>query len=217
VNVTSRSRSLIPASYRDQVAPDNTARFEALEAPSDRARRRLREAAERLYSSVEFNRQAHERFRARIETLEAEFETRPKRALMVEDDPKQRKLYRKYFEMMGFEHIDEAYDYATAAALVHTESFDFVLCDIRLASGDVGFDVVTLIRYDSLKPRVPILTMSGDMQGDAVGKLKGDELERWSDRSGATDCIEKPFSFEELKHMVERMMSAARPQTRVKK
>lgn len=216
--MSNASRSLMPAAYVDELGlePDLTGRFEAMEAPSDRAIELLRKTGRAHTESTNKTIRVIRSFRERISKLDDEWNDRPLRALIVDDYPGMRVAIRAAIEGM-FETIDEADDSESAHALTRKHRYDLVIVDVRLSGDETGVELVGRIRQRSHRPMVPILMISGKTPGDAFGKLEGDELMKWSDRSGANDYLEKGFEESELQIKVRKLLSEARPQTRLRK
>lgn len=113
--------------------------------------------------------------------------------LVVDDDPKIRKLLRRCFEGEG-SAVHEAGDKAATLAALATYSIDLVTLDLDLGDDD-GFDVARAIRNTS---SVPIIMVTG--KDDVIDRVVGLEI-------GADDYISKPFH---LREVVARIKSVLR-------
>jgi DNA-binding response OmpR family regulator len=104
--------------------------------------------------------------------------------LVVDDDPKMRKLLRACFEAEGF-GVAEAEDSASALAAIEAGPVSLVTLDLNLGI-DSGYDVARLIGrgHDT-----PIIMVTG--RSDVIDRVVGLEL-------GADDYIVKPFHPREM-------------------
>ena len=109
---------------------------------------------------------------------------RRNRILVVDDDPRIRKLLRDAFERENFDVI-EASDSASMLRSVARFEVDVIALDIGLP-GEDGLSAARKLRAGS---DVPILMITG--KGDTVDKVLGLEL-------GADDYICKPFHIREV-------------------
>ena len=113
--------------------------------------------------------------------------------LVVDDDPKIRKLLRRCLEGEG-SSVLESGDKAATLTAIATRQIDLITLDLDLG-GDDGFDVARAIRKTS---RVPIIMVTG--KDDVIDRIVGLEL-------GADDYITKPFH---LREVVARIKSVLR-------
>ena len=104
--------------------------------------------------------------------------------LVVDDDPKMRKLLRACLEADGF-GVSEAGDQAAALEAMQREEVTLVTLDLNLGA-DNGFDLAREIARDH---KVPIIMVTG--RGDVIDRVVGLEL-------GADDYIVKPFHPREM-------------------
>ena len=104
--------------------------------------------------------------------------------LVVDDEPKIRKVIREYAEFNGYE-VTEAEDGMSAVGLCKLNKYDLVILDIMMPKLD-GFTACKEIKKIS---DVPIIMLSA--RGEEYDKLFGFEL-------GIDDYIVKPFSPKEL-------------------
>ncbi len=107
-----------------------------------------------------------------------------KSALVVEDDPKIRRLLKNILEEDGF-CVFETEQLEDAVAIVREERLSLVTLDVQLG-GESGFDVLRAIRALSM---VPIIMVTG--RDDVIDRVLGLEM-------GADDYITKPFHVREM-------------------
>ncbi|GAB1411085.1 sigma 54-interacting transcriptional regulator [Desulfovibrionales bacterium] len=122
------------------------------------------------------------------------------RILVVDDDRAHLAMLQAMLQGWGYE-VHPATDGEEAIALVHEQSFDAVLTDIRMAKVD-GLEALRQIR--SYNPFLPVLLMTAYSSLDiAVDALK----------AGAVDYLHKPLDFDELRAALQRTIThgALRP------
>ena len=118
--------------------------------------------------------------------------------LVVDDDPKMRKLLRACLEADGF-GVVEAEDKASANMRMKASPISLVTLDLNLGV-ESGFDLAREITRDH---RVPIIMVTG--RGDVIDRVVGLEL-------GADDYIVKPFHPREMVARVRTVLRrASRP------
>lgn len=117
------------------------------------------------------------------------------RILVIDDDPKMRKLLRNCFEAEGF-GVSEAEDQASALRTMRSEPVSLVTLDLNLGA-ESGFDLARDIARDH---RVPIIMVTG--RGDVIDRVVGLEL-------GADDYIVKPFHPREMLARVRSVLRRA--------
>ncbi len=124
----------------------------------------------------------------------------PNHILVVDDDPKVRKLLRRCFEMEGY-RVSEATDSQSVAANMANDPIDLITLDLGLGQED-GLTIARDIRASS---DIPIIMLTG--KGDMIDKVVGLEV-------GADDYIAKPFHVREVLARVRSVMrrSARQPQ-----
>ena len=104
--------------------------------------------------------------------------------LVVDDDPKMRKLLRACLEADGF-GVCEAEDKASALSKMRSDGVSLVTLDLNLGA-ESGFDLARDIARDH---QVPIIMVTG--RSDVIDRVVGLEL-------GADDYIVKPFHPREM-------------------
>ncbi|MFT6075272.1 MAG: DNA-binding response OmpR family regulator [Yoonia sp.] len=121
--------------------------------------------------------------------------------LVVDDDPKIRKLLRRCLESEG-SSVFEAGDKAATLTAIATHQIDMITLDLDLG-GDDGFEVARAIRKTS---GVPIIMVTG--KDDVIDRIVGLEI-------GADDYIIKPFHPREvvarIKSVLRRSAQGAAP------
>lgn len=117
--------------------------------------------------------------------------------LIVDDDPRVRKLLVSYFEEQGF-GTTQAEDGPTLRACLEQGNIDLIMLDIGLP----GEDGLTLAREVRGKSAVPIIIITG--KGDVVDRVVGLEL-------GADDYITKPFHLREVLARVRSVLRRSPP------
>ena len=106
------------------------------------------------------------------------------RILVVDDDPKIRRLLRRCFEPEGYS-VSEAENREGVISQLSEHDFDLITLDLNLGSDD-GLTVARDIRNRS---DVPIIMVTG--KGDMIDRVVGLEV-------GADDYIAKPFHLREV-------------------
>ncbi|MCB9397733.1 MAG: protein kinase [Acidobacteria bacterium] len=104
--------------------------------------------------------------------------------LIVDDDPGIGQMLSTYLARYGF-HSDHVLDGPACFDALEKTNYDLVLLDLNMPEMD-GFQVLTRIREQNSRLRLPIILVTGQSETDFV--LRGFEL-------GANDYITKPFVF----------------------
>ncbi|MEL6913158.1 MAG: response regulator transcription factor [Pseudomonadota bacterium] len=105
-------------------------------------------------------------------------------ALVIEDDPKVRRVLKNVLEEAGF-RVSEEDSRAAALSAIRARPFDMVTLDVHLGLEN-GFDVLRDIRAAS---DVPVIMVTG--RDDVFDRVVGLEI-------GADDYITKPFHVREV-------------------
>jgi len=129
--------------------------------------------------------------------IEPEMEKKQTRAsvLVVEDEPKMRRLLELHLGGEGFE-VHSAPDAETGLQLLNRENIDLVATDFRLP-GMSGLEFLQAVkRFNALLP-VIVMTAYGTVES-AVEAMK----------LGASDYVLKPFSLEELVLIIRKELDA---------
>lgn len=110
--------------------------------------------------------------------------------LLIEDDLPFGKMIQNFLSRNSY-HVTIAYNGATAWQYCQDNSFQIILCDLRLPDSN-GIDLMTQIK--TIIPEIPFVLMTGYADvSTAVTAIK----------KGATDYISKPFVPEEMLLILE--------------
>ena len=124
------------------------------------------------------------------------------RVLIVEDNPVNRELARAMLQAMGI-HADVASDGHEAVEMLGVRDYDLVFMDCLMPVMD-GFHAARAIREsERLAGKKPSIIIA----------LTGIEAERGLPRcmeAGMNDCLSKPFSFQDMREMLEKWLSPKR-------
>jgi CheY-like chemotaxis protein len=107
------------------------------------------------------------------------------RILVIDDDARDRGLLVAVLEERGYEVI-LADDGGAGLTLCHRRTPDAVVLDLNMPGMD-GRSILRQLRI--LHPTLPVVVFSG---------LKTDEIEQEMLKQGATACIQKAFSLDQL-------------------
>ena len=107
-----------------------------------------------------------------------------KNILVVDDDPKIRRLLRNCFEPEGFD-VFEAENSQEVENCLHDAQIDLITLDLNLGAEN-GLTIAASIKA---KSQVPIIIVTG--KGDVIDRVVGLEM-------GADDYISKPFHIREV-------------------
>ncbi|MFL5494857.1 MAG: response regulator [Gemmatimonadales bacterium] len=123
------------------------------------------------------------------------------RVLVVDDSRTVRAIISQQLSEAGHEVL-EAADGKLGLALFIRSSPDLVISDVVMPEMD-GFEILGAIRRAA--PATPLILMSGGGR-----TLRVDDLLRSAKLLGAWQVLRKPFSGEELLHVVEGALSTGR-------
>ncbi|MCP4471059.1 MAG: sigma-54-dependent Fis family transcriptional regulator [Gammaproteobacteria bacterium] len=116
------------------------------------------------------------------------------RVLIVDDEPDIRELLEITLLRMGLE-TRSAEDYSHATRMLHDESFDLCLTDMKLPDGD-GIALVEHIQQHCPNTPTAVITAHGSIDL-AIRAMK----------SGAFDFVSKPVSLETLRNLVDKALT----------
>src|SRR5262245_49102870 len=119
----------------------------------------------------------------------------PNTVLVVDDDPEGREQLMLVLETLGYRAEGAASGEEALARLAHEDGPDAVLLDVMMPDVD-GLEI--LKRYRARGGRAPVIMVSGiDKAGTVMTAI----------RLGATDYLTKPYDGDELRDLLERVLS----------
>lgn len=119
--------------------------------------------------------------------------------LIVEDDPAVAEGLRQAFAADSHQSL-AASNALAGLDLLRSHPIDLILLDINLPGGLSGYAACEA--YRSLRPRLPIILISGAFTSEADARL--------ADHVGASGFLRKPFTMEQLFTVAEQALAAAR-------
>ena len=119
------------------------------------------------------------------------------RILVVEDDPRSRRLLEFRLRSLGHESIF-AEDGGKAVQTAIEEKPDIILLDVMLPVMN-GFQVLQKLKFQKETMDIPVIMLTAKVQeNDVVYGLE----------TGAVDYVTKPFSFAELNARINRTLKS---------
>ncbi len=115
------------------------------------------------------------------------------RVLLVEDNPANQFLARRFLEKLGHE-VTVVSEAATAAARIEAEAFDLIVVDRRLGEGD-GLALLRRVRAGGHGGAVAIIMATATTAGDAREEALA---------AGADEFLCKPYSIRMLAEAIQR-------------
>jgi two-component system, cell cycle response regulator DivK len=122
----------------------------------------------------------------------------PRRILVVEDNPLNRKLVRDVLQVAGY-HVIEAQSGEDGLRAAQKDQPDLVLMDLQLPGID-GTETLRRLRQGTLRPDVPVVAVTAFAMAE--------DRERAS-RAGFDGYVEKPISVRALPGQIEAFLSRA--------
>lgn len=113
--------------------------------------------------------------------------------LLVEDDISLSRVLQKGLKKQGFA-VDTAFDGEQAIDFIQYNQYDLIVLDLNIPKKN-GFEVLKIIREDSLTIKVLLLSAKNQVED----KIYGLDL-------GANDYLEKPFDFLELVARIRNLL-----------
>ena len=119
---------------------------------------------------------------------------RPRRLLIVDDDPHIRRILTLNFEDEGYE-VSVAADGDEATEMARTLHPDVMILDVMMPRAD-GYTVLRALRGSPQTDDIPIVLLSAKASDDEV-------FAGW--QSGADSYVTKPFEVDEVLRLVARI------------
>ena len=110
------------------------------------------------------------------------------RVMIVDDEPVNIKVARKYLQIAGYQNFITSTDSPAVMELIRVEKPDVILLDIMMPQVS-GLDILKAVRSDAALAHLPVLILTASTDADT--KHKALEL-------GATDFLAKPVDPSEL-------------------
>lgn len=123
---------------------------------------------------------------------------KPKKLLLIDDDPNLILLVKDYLEFRGYEVVT-AENGREALEVLEQQIPDMIICDVMMPEMD-GYSLVSTIRSDPKTSWIPVLFLSA--KGQSQDRVKGLNI-------GADVYMVKPFEPEELVAQVESSLKQA--------
>jgi len=120
-----------------------------------------------------------------------------KSILVVDDDPQTRKIIGEVLQVLGYP-CEEAVDGLEALKLIRKERFALVLCDIRMPGMD-GLQVMAEAR--KIWTDMPFIIITGFVEEYFYDQVI---------EAGAHDFVRKPFTANEIKTKIDRILKECR-------
>ena len=123
---------------------------------------------------------------------------KPKKLLLIDDDPNLILLVKDYLEFRGYEVVT-AENGREALEVLEQKTPDMIICDVMMPEMD-GYSLVSTIRSDPKTSWIPVLFLSA--KGQSQDRVKGLNI-------GADVYMVKPFEPEDLVAQVESSLKQA--------
>jgi DNA-binding NtrC family response regulator len=121
--------------------------------------------------------------------------TGKKRILIIEDDEEMRSLLKEFLNEEGYE-TDSVDNGSEAYRRLVMELFDLIITDIRMP-GLTGLDILPGVK--KLQPEASVI---------AITAFGSEEVHHKVFERGATAYLEKPLHLENLRELVQRIVSS---------
>lgn len=119
------------------------------------------------------------------------------RFLVVDDFAPMREIIRKVLQELGYEHIQEANDGATALPLLQLATFDMLITDWNMPKLR-GIDLLRAVRAQPRTARLPVLMVTAEVKREQIIEAS---------QAGVNGYIIKPFTPQALAEKVSKILS----------
>jgi DNA-binding response OmpR family regulator len=113
--------------------------------------------------------------------------------LVVEDEKDIREVFHDFLDALEIDH-DTAEDGNSALKLIENNEYSLIFTDLKLPDIE-GYEIIKKVREKNKNCCIAVI--SGFLEGDAKEKVL---------KLGANYYIEKPFSFAEIKEIIENCL-----------
>lgn len=117
--------------------------------------------------------------------------------LIVDDYNTMIRIVRNILRQLGFSHIDEANDGATALAKMRTKTYGLVISDASMAPM-TGLELLQRVRANERTKQTPFVMIAGDPAEGAAAEA----------RDGASAYVVKPFNAQTLRSKLAPVLGA---------
>lgn len=129
------------------------------------------------------------------------------RILVIDDDAAVRSAIKLMLEREGYDVVP-AHSGRAGIALVQSDAFDLVICDIFMPDMD---GIETINAFHQVSPQLPVIAMSGFMFRD--GREHAPDFLKLSTKLGAACSLRKPFRPHELLTAVAQCLEGRTPRS----
>ena len=119
------------------------------------------------------------------------------RFLVVDDFAPMREIIRKVLQELGYEHIQEANDGATALPLLQATHFDLLITDWNMPKL-AGIDLLRAVRAEPKTAKLPVLMVTAEVKREQIIAAT---------QAGVNGYIIKPFTPSALAAKVQQILS----------
>ncbi|CAN5461723.1 N/A [soil metagenome] len=116
---------------------------------------------------------------------------------IIDDEYEVCDVLRLYFESRGHRCI-VAHDGEQGLAIIRDKQPAAVFLDVAMPKMN-GYEVLTRLRDDPATAKLPVLLMTALTRGETRSP------EEWAKATGADAFLAKPFEFDQMLHVVEKM------------
>ncbi len=113
--------------------------------------------------------------------------------LIVDDYRSMLKIVHNLLNQIGFDHVDEASDGATALSKLRTKRYGLVISDWNMEPVS-GFELLQQVRADEKLKGTPFIMVTAESKAEHVVAAK---------QAGVSNYILKPFNSQTLRNKIE--------------
>jgi two-component system chemotaxis response regulator CheY len=115
--------------------------------------------------------------------------------LVVDDFSTMRRIIKNLLKELGFTHIEEADDGATALPMLKQGHFDFLVTDWNMP-GMTGIDLLKAVRADPALAHLPVLMVTAEAKREQIIMAA---------QAGVNGYVVKPFNGPTLKEKIDKI------------